>query len=394
MSFKTLGVAQKFVDILQTSDILEPTPIQNKVIPCALRGESVLVNSQTGSGKTLVYLLPLLQRLDNTPGQGVRALILAPTRELAQQIGGVCAELCGATSLRCSVVVGGVGYESQIQELAAEPEVIIATVGRLVDLMEQGVVSIKDVEYFILDEVDQMLDLGFRESIVALSSLRSSAAVTYCFSATMPPQVVELVNLLDPSIAHITLEEQPLSVASVDHLGYFVSFEMMDRLLIHLLRSESPAQSIIFTRSRKMADRVVGLLRENSIAAEAMHSDRSQAAREHILARFRDGATSIIVATDVIARGIDIDTVTHVFNFGLPQSPEQYIHRCGRTGRAGRSGRAISLFIPEEKPLLDAICRLMRRHVVIDSIHPYMTPDVVLALSQDPKSGKKAKGRK
>ncbi|MFI3263941.1 MAG: DEAD/DEAH box helicase [Rikenellaceae bacterium] len=391
MSFEILGVAPQLVAKLKAMNIVSPLPIQQLVIPEALGGRSVLVTSQTGSGKTLAYLLPLIQGVASIENRKARALVLAPTRELAQQIAQVCSCLGETLSLKCSVIVGGVGYDEQRKSLSQNPEIIIATPGRLIDLLEQGAVDINQLDYFVLDEVDQMLDLGFREPILKLSQLRAASAATFCFSATLPQEVEDLVNDLSPSIARLSLEGEKMAVESVDHLGYFVSFEMMDRLLIHLLRSESAAQSIIFTRSRKMADRVVGLLLENSITAEAMHSDRSQAAREHILSRFRCGETSIIVATDVIARGIDIDSVTHVFNFGLPQNAEQYIHRCGRCGRVGRSGRAISMFTVEEKPMLDAICRLMKRNIIIDNAHPYLTPDVTRALTMPMKGKSKRK---
>ncbi len=267
----------------------------------------------------------------------------------------------------------------------------MATPGRLLDLIEQGATDELQVNYFVLDEVDQMVDLGFRDPIIRLSELRCLGAQSLYFSATMDESVIEIISRLSPEAIELKISDMPLSVSTIDHFGYYVSFEMMDRLLIHLLRSESAQQTIVFTRSRKMADRVVGVLQQNSIVAEAMHSDKSQAAREHILARFRSGETSIIVATDVIARGIDIDSVTHVFNFGLPQSPEQYIHRCGRCGRVGRSGRAISIFTPDERPILNAICRLMKRHIVIDDNHPYLTADVTRALQDIPSKGKRKK---
>lgn len=394
MSFEILGVAPQLIAKLKAMSIVVPLPIQQLVIPVSLRGESILVSSQTGSGKTLAYLLPLLQNMTKRSEKKKHALILVPTRELAQQIGEVCSQLSEDISLNYSVIVGGVSYDEQITSLQKSPEIIIATPGRLIDLLEQGVIPFKYVDYFALDEVDQMLDLGFKEPILQLSKLRGKNAVTLCFSATLPESVVEVVNQISPSITRLCLEGQSISVESVDHLGYYVSFEMMDHLLLHLLRVENAEQAIIFTRSRKMADRIVKLLTENSIIAEAMHSDRSQAAREHILARFRSGETSIIVATDVIARGIDIDTITHVFNFGLPQNAEQYIHRCGRVGRVGRSGRAISLFTPDEKPMLDSICRLMKRHIVIDNSHPYLTPDVTRALIAPADKVKKAKSDK
>ncbi len=384
-SFSSLGLSPQLDELLRSAGFVDPTPIQELVIPSVLASKNILVRSQTGSGKTLAYLAPMLERVCS---DGSRVLILAPTRELAQQIGSVCASLC--TTVRHCVIVGGVEYAPQREALALMPNIIVATPGRLIDLLEQGVAHIGCVNHFVLDEVDQMLDLGFRDAIIELSSLRALEAQTLCFSATLPEEVTQIAHQIVENIEELSLVQESLSVERIEQLGYYVSREMMDRLLIHLLRVESPMRAIIFTRSRKMADRIVGVLKENSIAAEAMHSDRSQAAREHIISRFRSGETSILVATDVIARGIDVDSVTHVFNFGLPQNPEQFIHRVGRTARAGNSGRAISIFTPDEQPLLNAICRLMKRHIVLDWNHPYMTSDVSQALSQ----GTKGKAKK
>ncbi len=381
MQFSDLGVSQDIVIHLGGESICEPLPIQERVIPLALSGRSLLVSSQTGSGKTLSYLLPLVEQLRAASTQGgVRALIVAPSRELAQQIGSICDPLCRLAALSSTTIVGGVEYEPQREALASNPDIIVATPGRLLDLLEQGAAQIEGLHHLVIDEVDQMLDLGFKEPITNLAKLRGEAAQTLCFSATLPKEVVEVVSTLSPSIEQISIE-QPLSVESIEHLGYYVSFEMMDHLLLHLIRREQAEQAIIFTRSRKMADRVVGVLKNNNIEAEAIHSDRSQAAREHILERFRTAQTKILVATDVIARGLDVDSVTHIFNFGLPQSPEQYIHRTGRVGRAGRSGVALSLFTPDERRMVDAICRLMKRHIVIDNQHPYLTSEVSRALS-------------
>lgn len=402
-SFTLLGVAADIDSLLRKNNICEPLPIQQAVIPRALKGDSLLVSSLTGSGKTLAYLLPLIEQLrggvseENSEDEGnktsqIRALILAPTRELAQQIGHLCDQLCEVASLRSTIIVGGVDYAPQREALALLPEIVISTPGRLLDLMEQGAASLSALDYLIIDEVDQMLDLGFKQPITTLSQLRAPSAQTLCFSATLPLEVVETIASLAPNIEQIAIENQPLAVTSIDHRGYYVSLEMMDQLLLHIIRSEQPPQAIIFTRSRKMADRIVALLAQNNIEAEAIHSDRSQAAREHILERFRTSQTSILVATDVMARGIDIESITHIINFGLPLSAEQYIHRCGRTGRAGRSGVAISLFSPDEKPMVGEICRLMKRHIVIDESHPYLTPEVTRALSSSPTSKKKSRG--
>lgn len=382
MGFDKLGLDTKLVALLKKLAITEPTPIQELVISRMLSRENILATSQTGSGKTLAYLLPLVQLLSHEKSYGrVRMIVLLPTRELVNQVGKVCAKLCDVTQLRCSVVYGGVAYKPQIDSLSAFPEIVIATPGRLIDLLRQNVVCLKYFDYFILDEVDKMLDLGFREPIMYLAELRSFSAQTCCFSATLPEIVVEMVKKLAVNVEVVNIDNQKLAVEQIEQLGYYVEKKMIDNLLIYLLRQEKPQHAIVFTRSRSMADRLTSVLQENTISAEAMHSDRSQLAREHILSRFKDGETSIIVATDVIARGIDIDNVTHVFNFGLPQDPEQYIHRIGRTGRAGRIGKAITLCEPSERQLLEAICKLMKQNIPMGINHPYMTSEVTLALS-------------
>ena len=398
MNFETLGLTSNLISQLNKYNISEPTEIQHVVIPKILSGDSVLATSQTGSGKTLAYLLPLVQlittqKVDNE----IQAVILAPTRELALQIGEVCEMLCEVTDLLHTVLYGGVEYAPQVESLSRIPHIIIATPGRVIDLLEQSLFTMSDLKYFVLDEVDQMLDLGFREPILNLSKLRAKSAMTLCFSATIPEKVSQIVFELDGNIENISIDNQKLAVELIEQFGYFVEQRMMDPLLLHVLRSEKPQHVILFTRSRKMADRLAKLLVENNMSAEAMHSDRSQTARQYILGRFKSGETRIIVATDLIARGIDVENVTHVINYGLPQDPEQYIHRIGRTGRAGRTGKAISLCCPIEKTLLGATCKLMKQHITMNTNHPYQTAELtkLMALNDAPiKSDKLKKRRK
>lgn len=377
MDFQTLGINSEFISQLNKFNIYTPTSIQEVVIPKVLSGVSVLASSQTGSGKTLAYLLPLVQLLSiQKKDDKIQAVILCPTRELAKQIAEVCKMLCEPVKLLHTVIYGGVEYDSQIESLRQNPQIVIATPGRLIDLLNQKIAIIDDLSYFVLDEVDQMLDLGFRESIINLSKLCTQNAMTLCFSATLPEVVSEMVFELSENIENITIENQKLAVELIDQHAYFVEQRMMDPLLIHILRSEKPQQTILFTRSRKMADRLTALLTQNNMSAEAMHSDRSQSAREYILERFRSSETSIIVATDLIARGIDVENVTHVINYGLPLNAEQYIHRIGRTARAGRKGKSISLCCPNEKSLLEQTCKLMKQHVTIEKYHPYQTSEL------------------
>ncbi len=388
MGFTSLGIDIRLINKLDQMNIKSPTSIQSLVIGEIILKKSIVATAQTGSGKTLAYLLPLVQNLQNsTQENSIGALVLAPTRELAQQISAVCNMLCEGSTLKCATIYGGVEYEPQKKELLQCPDIVISTPGRLIDLINQGALVHSQVEHFVVDEIDQMLSLGFRDAIIELSKLRSQDAQTLCFSATLPPHVTEILESIMPcGYKHLSLDGESLAVEKIEMQGYYVSMAMMDHLLLHLIQRNSPGHAIIFTRSRKMADRVAKLLVDHGIKAEAMHSEKSQAAREYILSRFKDRETQILVATDIIARGIDVDDVDQVYNFGLPLEAEQYIHRIGRTARAGRSGLAITLCTPEEKSLLGATCKLMKRKIPMIVDHPYYSQDVGLALAQDGKS--------
>lgn len=379
MDFKSLGLDSRLVEVLNGANITVPTEVQRAVIPRVLEGKSVVVRSQTGSGKTLAYLLPIIQKL--SVNEEDRVLILLPTRELAQQVGRVCKQYCDSA---ISVIYGGVEYESQREMLALSTRVIVATPGRLQDLIEQGVADLLGVQNFILDEVDQMVEMGFREPIMELAKYRSEECQTLCFSATLPQEAKQIIDSIAGDIEVVECVSQPLAAQKIVQSGYYVEQSFMDQLLLHLIRTKSPEKSIVFCRSKKMADRLTSILKENGYPAEAIHSDRSQAARDHIFRRFIEGETTILVATDLMARGIDVGGVTHVFNYGLPQNPEQYIHRIGRTGRAGATGEAISLLCPDEKMLLGATCSLMKQPIPITTNHPYMTTAVTTMLSGVP----------
>lgn len=384
---KTLGLDDNLVAALTVQNITFPTQIQRLAIPRILSGESLIVKSPTGSGKSLAYLLPMLQIL-TTRDLESQMLVLLPTRELAQQVGRVLESLGSSVSM--AVIHGGVDYDLQKEVLSRNPRVIIATPGRLQDIISQDIIILNLIRYFILDEVDQMVDLGFRQPIVELSRLRVEGAQSLCFSAT----ISELVGEVMGEFPIIEDESLPLAAQSIEQSGYFVEQSMMEHLLLHLLRSKNPSRAIIFCRSRKMADRLAELLRASSFAAEAIHSDRSQAARDYIFARFRGGETQLLVASDIVARGIDVEGVSHIFNFGLPLTPDQYIHRIGRTGRAGASGEAITLICPDEYNLLRGICGLMRQNIPINNTHPYMTPAVTRQLDEASSNAPKTKRTK
>ncbi len=382
MKFEDLGVYTSFVERLTALDVLEPTAIQQVVIPKLLERKSLLAASQTGSGKTLAYLLPLLQLLSSGAYEKkIDMVILLPTRELARQVADVVQMLCIDSGVTSAVIYGGVPYQQQIDALAALPSVLIATVGRLKDLLSQGVLELYDVEYFVLDEVDQMLDLGFGDSVLELAQCRKEGGVSCFFSATVGSDVCEVVDRMESDLDKINIATDTFVVDDIVHSAYYVERRLMCNLLLHILRSEKPKCTIVFTRSRNMADMVTKQLCDNGMVAESFHSERSQSAREYILARFKSGETPIVVATDVMSRGIDLDNVECVINYGLPQSAELYIHRVGRTGRAGRSGKAISMCEPTDYELLGSIQKMMKRSIPITTNHPYHTQEVTKVLS-------------
>ncbi len=378
MDFNELSIEQRLHPILQGMGISSATLVQQRVIPAALSGECVLAISNTGSGKSLAYLLPLVQRLaaEGMSG-GVRAIVLAPTRELAMQIWQVANKLCGAVGLRVAAIYGGVEYAGQRAAISDGVDIVVATPGRLMDLVRMGDLVSDGLSVLVLDEVDQMLDLGFREDVLTVASWCVKRAQVLCLSATKSDALSDLLPMIMPQgYSSLECNDGVLALAEIVQDGYYVTADMMDHLLLYLLRRDAPTRAIIFTRSRSMADRLTKLLAENGIAAEAMHSDRTQAAREHILERFRCGECAILVATDVVARGIDIADVERVYNYGMPLEVQQYIHRIGRTGRGGASGFATLLSVPEDSALVSQVCKLMRCNIKMSITHPYVKADM------------------
>ncbi|MGL5681485.1 MAG: DEAD/DEAH box helicase [Marinifilaceae bacterium] len=398
--FNSLNICSEALkERIATIGFNTPTPVQEATIPNILLGKDVLAFSSTGSGKTAAFIIPLMDKLLNaqTLDAATQALVLVPTRELALQVAQFYNTLRGDLLAACAVIYGGVPYTEQEEQLQQTPNVIIATPGRLLDFIERGQANISSINYLVLDEVDQMLDMGFREPIYSIAEMRTKACQTICFSATQDTTTQELLIPLmhTPTIVNLLPERYELD--NIDQQVYVVERAMMSQLMFHLIRKENPEQAIVFTRSRKMADLFAKELTTAGFPTEALHSDRSQAAREYILQRFRDGETRIIVATDVMARGIDIDNVSHVFNYGLPQMTELYTHRIGRTGRNGRSGIAISLCELEELNLLSAICKYLKKNIPIQLNHPFATLAVTRALmgSAGPQKGKgKSKKKK
>ncbi|MFM7672255.1 MAG: DEAD/DEAH box helicase [Bacteroidota bacterium] len=398
MSFQPLGLIDPILQALQQQGYTHPTPIQEKAIPAILQQRDLLGCAQTGTGKTAAFVLPVLQLMQVAPASAaqrppIHALILTPTRELAIQIGENIAAYGANLSLKHLVIFGGVGQQPQVDGLRRGVDILVATPGRLLDLMQQGFVQLKDIQFFILDEADRMLDMGFIHDVRKVIAKLPAKRQTLFFSATMPPEIQALSAdlLTDP----VKVEVTPVSSTAeiIQQYVYHTNRNQKKDLLIHLLQNPEIRSVLVFTQMKHAANRLCEQLSKAGIRAEAIHGNKSQTARVQALENFKNRKTRVLVATDIAARGIDIDELSHVVNFDLPNIPETYVHRIGRTGRAGASGVAISLCEPAEKPFLRDIEKLIRKHVPVISDHPYpIDPnapvEVAAALQRVPHGGR------
>jgi len=365
-AFAPLGLSQPLLRALLDEGYATPTPVQADVIPHALAGRDVVAGAQTGTGKTAAFVLPMLQRLAAEPAREprrIRALVLTPTRELASQIGDSLARYGRYLKLRHAVVYGGVSQHRQEIALAARPDVLVATPGRLLDLMQQGFVDLRGVTHYVLDEADRMLDMGFIHDVRRITQAVPRERQTLLFSATVPPAIESLARglLVDP--VRVAIAPAVTTAERVDQTVVFVEKAAKRAALERLLESADVARAIVFTRTKHGANRLTEQLDRAGIGVAAIHGNKSQGARERALEAFRRGTTRVLVATDVAARGIDVDDVSHVINYELPNVPEAYVHRIGRTGRAGRAGRAISFCDGSERGLLRDIERLIKQRI-------------------------------
>ena len=345
MLFEQLGLTAPLLKALQKEGYTIPTPIQAQAIPHALKGKDILGLAQTGTGKTAAFALPILQLLDREQSKGykhTRALILTPTRELAMQISESFQTYGRYTTVKQEVIFGGVSQHAQTIALRNGTDVLIATPGRLLDLMNQGYVHLDHLEIFVLDEADRMLDMGFIHDVKKVIKALPKQKQTMLFSATMPPQIAQLVA----SLLHtpVKIEVTPVSSAAerIEQFVYFIPKQRKQSLLVHLLNEKNIERTLVFTRTKHGADRIAKELKKASIHADAIHGNKSQSARQNALNNFKRGKLKVLVATDIAARGIDVDALEHVINFDLPDVAETYVHRIGRTGRAGANGIAIS----------------------------------------------------
>jgi ATP-dependent RNA helicase RhlE len=368
VTFASLQLATPILDALVADGYEFPTPIQAQSIPPALAKRDVLGIAQTGTGKTAAFALPILNRLlreiprgSKLPaGRKAKALVLAPTRELAAQIAESFAAYGRHTPLRFAVIFGGVGQGPQVRAIQQGLDILVATPGRLIDLLDQRLVSLDAIEFFVLDEADRMLDMGFIEPIRRIAALVPAERQNMLFSATMPKEIRRLADTLLVDPVTVTVTPVSSAVDRIDQLLYFVLKAQKTQLLIHLFDEMKMERTVVFTKTKHGADRLTRKLKAAGIRAEAIHGDKAQNQRIRALDAFRSGRSPVLVATDVAARGLDIDDITHVVNFDLPMEPEAYVHRIGRTARAGKSGHAISFCDVEEKGLLRQIERLTK----------------------------------
>jgi ATP-dependent RNA helicase RhlE len=373
VNFSDLGLLPSLVRAVTDAGYTDPTPIQVEAIPPALAGRDIVGCARTGTGKTAAFALPILQRIDALAGEDpkIRALILTPTRELAAQIGDSFARYGKHLELWHAVIFGGVGQAPQEKEVKRGIDILVATPGRLLDLINQRIVKLDDIQIFVLDEADRMLDMGFLPDVRRIVATLPKVRQTLFFSATMPPEIRGLAESLlrDP----VSIAVSPVSSAAekVVQKVCFVDKDAKRNLLVHLLRAPEVERALVFSRTKHGANRVAEHLSRSGIAAAAIHGNKSQGARTRALDGFRSGELPILVATDIAARGIDVSGVTHVINFDLPNIPETYVHRIGRTGRADASGIAVSFCDSEERAFLVDIERLLGEHIERIDNHPF-----------------------
>jgi ATP-dependent RNA helicase RhlE len=374
MQFDELQLIDPLLRAVRAEGYTQPSPIQFQAIPYVLAGRDLLGCAQTGTGKTAAFALPILQRLAAYKTQNarhLRALVLSPTRELASQIGESFETYGRFVPVRQVTIYGGVNQKPQVEGLRRGADILVATPGRLLDLIGQGYIRLDRLEVLVLDEADRMLDMGFIHDVRRIIATLPSRRQTLLFSATMPDEIQSLADSILNDPVHVAVTPVASTVDTVRQSVYFVEKPHKSALLEHLLRDSSMKRVLVFTRTKHGANKVARLLERASIAAEAIHGNKSQSARERALANFKAGTTRVLVATDIAARGIDVDDITHVINFDLPNEPESYVHRIGRTARAGASGFAYSLCAADERAFLVDIERLIRMHIPAAAHYPY-----------------------
>jgi len=374
MKFTDLGIIDQILNAIKDEGYTHPTPIQEKAIPILLDRKDLLGCAQTGTGKTAAFTIPILQHLYQNKHKGkpqIKALIITPTRELAIQIAQNITSYAKYTGITNVVIFGGVKQRSQTNELRRGTDILVATPGRLLDLISQGYISLKFVKYFVLDEADQMLDMGFIHDIKKVIAKLPAKRQSLFFSATMPKSIIELSSKILGDYQKVTITPKQATAEKVKQAIYFVNKQNKSKLLIHLLNKNQNASVLVFSRTKHGADKIVRVLGKAHIKSAAIHGNKSQGARQRALGDFKDGKLNILIATDIAARGIDVEELSLVINYDLPNIPETYVHRIGRTGRANASGIAVSFCNVEEKAYLKDIQKLINQQIPIIKEHPF-----------------------
>ncbi|MDQ8053865.1 MAG: DEAD/DEAH box helicase [Pedobacter sp.] len=396
MLFSALNLIAPILKALETEGYTQPTPIQEQAIPSILQKRDLLGCAQTGTGKTAAFAIPMLQLLNqphaNSKGpKPIKALVLTPTRELAIQIEESFKAYGRHIPLRHLVIFGGVGQKAQTDALQRGVDILVATPGRLLDLMNQGFITLRDIEIFVLDEADRMLDMGFIHDVKKIIAKLPAKRQTLFFSATMPNEIKKLADTILTNPVSVEVTPVSSTAEKIQQEVYFVEKQDKKSLLAHLLQDKTIETVLVFTRTKHGADKVVKDLTKLHIKAEAIHGNKSQNARQRALTNFKARTTRVLVATDIAARGIDVDELAHVINYELPNIPETYVHRIGRTGRAGLSGIAYSFCDGEEKEFLDDIEKLIGLKIPVNENHPFaMSWQNLMVAAAD----KKTKGKK
>jgi ATP-dependent RNA helicase RhlE len=398
MTFKSLHLTDPILRSLKEEGYSKPTPIQSKAIPVALKGTDLLGCAQTGTGKTAAFAIPILENLSKNKSRdrnrNIRSLIVTPTRELAIQIDDSFQSYGRYTGLNTAVIFGGVNQKSQVKKLKQGVDILTATPGRLLDLMNQGFISLSNIEIFVLDEADRMLDMGFIHDIKKLLAVLPKKRQNLFFSATMPNEIVKLSNSILHNPVKIEVTPENPTVEAIQQGIYFVDKGNKKNLLVDVLLDSDIKSALVFTRTKHGANKVVKLLNGRNIQAEAIHGNKSQSARQKALGNFKDQKTRVLVATDIAARGIDVDELQYVINYEIPNIPETYVHRIGRTGRAGADGTALSFCDAVEKDYLRDIEKLIGKKIPIINEHDFPLEDhhPEVPEKQKPRQSQKRRG--
>nr|WP_312577800.1 DEAD/DEAH box helicase [Sedimentibacter sp.] len=389
MKFENLKLIEPILKALKDEGYVKPSPIQEQSIPSVIEGRDLIGCAQTGTGKTAAFAIPIIQKIYEQKNRGskrqIQALILTPTRELAIQIKDSFMSYGRYTNLKCCAIFGGVSQNPQTEALRRGVDVLIATPGRLNDLINQRQVNLQNVKMFVLDEADRMLDMGFIHDVKKIISCIPQERQTLLFSATMPSEITKLINTILINPVKVAVTPVSSTVDIINQYVYFVDKVNKRNLLVHLLNNCDITSALVFTRTKHEADKVVKILETSKIKSRAIHGDKSQNNRQAALNSFKKGEIRVLVATDIAARGIDIDELSHVINYNLPNMPETYVHRIGRTGRAGLGGTAVSFCEYEEKPFLKDIQKLINKNITVVEDNPYpMMINYVVPKSERP----------